>query len=360
MGTLPKMRAAVLLLLMHVACCAALECSGGQHNFEHDALRPAGWRNADQRFATKKEREGHHHIKCESARTAVEGNKTTFTRATMEFKLAEIGIGGQWGEALFTLPETRFRVREVNGVELSTETDGNAKATTVVPPSYEKYKVCEEADNSFTEFGDALVLESTYASFPGLKVSAYGFRSEDAKKRVLDGNQLFAIDADMGSCRMEIVAEIPVPANGTLSFMIQFYVHGSGWGKTEEEINAALQTREVGNEIVVTFNSTELMGMSTGLVCKSTKLAVPAANVTAERVDGSFQGEVWKYSVPRSVVASCGAVVFDPRMTPAGAPTLTASDAALDSGCAGSPSPPFSVRALTVIASALICAVIFS
>ena len=354
------MQATVLLMLLPVACCATLGCSNGEHEFQHNA-RPAGWSNADQRFGAKKEADGHHHIKCESARTTAAGNTTTYTRATMEFKLAEIGIGGQWGEALFTLPETRFRVQEVNGVELSTETNGNAKATTVVPTAYEKYKVCSHGDSkSFTEFGDALVLESTYASFPGLKVSAYGFRSEDAKKRVLDGNQLFAIDADMGSCRMEIVAEIPVPANGTLSFMIQFYVHGSGWGKTEEEINAALQTREVGNEIVVTFNSTELMGMSTGLVCKSTKLAVPAANVTAERVDGSFQGEVWKYSVPRSVVASCGAVVFDPRMTPAGAPTLTASDAALDSGCAGSPSPPFSVRALTVIASALICAVIFS
>ena len=34
-----------------------------------------------------------------------------------------------------------------------------------------------------------------------------------------------------------------------------------------------------------TFDDTELMGMSTGLVCKSTTLAVPASNVTREGVD---------------------------------------------------------------------------
>ena len=361
------MRAVVRLMLLHAACCAALDCSGSQHEFEHDAARPAGWKNADQRFAAKKERDGHHQIKCESARTPAEGNKTTFTRATMEFKLADIGIGGQWGEALFTLPETRFRIQEVNGVNLSEENDGNAKATTVVPPSYEKYKLCSSGDdNSFMEFGDALVLESTYAGFPGLKVSAYGFRSEEAKKRVLEGNQLFAVNADMGSCRMEIVAEIPVPANGTLSFKIRFYVHNEGWGKTEEEINAALQTREVGSEIVVSYQDTELMGMSTGLVCKSTKLAVPAANVTRERIDGAFQGEVWKYSVPRSLVASCGAVVFDPRMTPPNAPTLSApapGDAQADatpSDGRSARSVPFSVMALTVVSSVWAWCAIFS
>ena len=354
------MQATVLLMLLPVACCATLGCSNGEHEFQHNA-RPAGWSNADQRFGAKKEADGHHQIKCESARTPAAGNTTTYTRATMEFKLAQIGIGGQWGEALFKLPETRFRVQEVNGVELSTETNGNAKATTVVPTAYEKYKVCSHGDSkSFTEFGDALVLESTYASFPGLKVSAYGFRSEAVKKSVLQGNQLFSVDANMGSCRMEIVAEIPVPASGNFSFKIRFYVHGSGWGKTEEQINAGLQTQEVGNEIVVTFNSTELMGMSTGLVCKSTKLAVPAANVTREKVAGgsSTQGEVWKYSVPRAAVASCAALVFDPRMTPPNAPTLTsATPTKLHNGSAGSVSSPW---VLTVVANVLACRIIFS
>jgi hypothetical protein len=350
------MRAAVLLMLLHAACCSALGCSGGEEQFQKDA-RPAGWVLADQRFGARKEADGHHHIKCESARTPAQGNTTTtFTRATMEFKLAEIGIGGQWGEELFKLPETRFRLQEVNGVSLSTETNGNAKATTVVPKIYEKYKICSSDQNKFTEFGDALVLESTYASFPGLKVSAFGFRSEAAKKQVLQGNQLFAVDANMGSCRMEIVAEIPVPTSGNFSFKIQFYVHGSGWGKTESEINAALQTREVGNEIVVKYNSTELMGMSTGLVCKNTKLAVPASKVTLKRQDdASDQGEVWKYSVPRSAVASCEALVFDPRMTPAGAPTLSA---AFSAGSVSSPSPI--QMGLTVVAVVLAWRITFS
>jgi hypothetical protein len=100
---------------------------------------------------------------------------------------------------------------------------GNAKATTVIPTSYEKYKVCSSGDgNSFLEFGDAMVLESTYADIPGLKVSVFGFRSEDAKQQVLEGNKLFAVDANMGSCRMEIVVEIPVPESGDLSFEVQF------------------------------------------------------------------------------------------------------------------------------------------
>ena len=315
------MRAAVLVMLLCATCCAALECSGGIHEFENSP-RPSGWNNADQRFGAKKEKEGHHHIKCESAKTLTAGN-LTYTRATMEFKLAEIGIGGQWGEELFKLLETRFRVHKVNGVHLSTEEDGNSKATTVIPDSYKKYMVCSSDGDSFMEFGDALVLESTYAGIPGLKVTAFGFRSEDAKQRVLDGNQLFAVDANMGSCRMEIVVEIPVPANGDLSFEVQFYVHGSQGGKSEEEINNALKTKEVGNEIVVTYDDAELMGMSTGLVCKNTKLAVPSSNVTRERVPDYSQGEVWKYSVNRSAVTACGSVVFDPRMTPLGAPTLT-------------------------------------
>ena len=98
----------------------------------------------------------------------------------------------------------------------------------------------------------------------------------------------FSVDANMGSCRMEIVAEIPVPTNTSVdfSFKIRFYVHGSGWGKTEEQINAGLATQEVGNEIVVKFNNTELMGMSTGLVCKNTTLPVPASNVTRAKVAG--------------------------------------------------------------------------
>ena len=100
----------------------------------------------------------------------------------------------------------------------------------------------------------------------------------------------------------------------------------------EDQINAALKTQEVGNEILVTFDDTELMGMSTGLVCKSTTLTVPASNVTRERVDDGSKGEVWKYSVPRSAVAACGAVVFDPRMTPA-PPTLRMQQGALDAGC---------------------------
>ena len=331
------MRTTVVLMLLHAASCAALECSGGEHEFENSP-RPAGWTNADQRFGVKKESDGHHHIKCESARTPTAGTESvTYTRATMEFKLAEIGIGGQWGEVLFqlmeTVQETRFRVKEVNGVSLSTEQDGNAKATTVVPTSYEKYKVCSSGDDdSFMEFGDALVLESTYANadLSGLKVSAFGFRSEDAKKRVLEGNQLFAVDANMGSCRMEIVIEIPVPTSGDLSFEVEFYVHNA---TNEDQINAALKTQEVGNEILVTYDDTELMGMSTGLVCKSTTLAVPASNVTRERVDDGSKGEVWKYSVPRSAVAACGAVVFDPRMTPAGAPTLAMQQGAQDAGC---------------------------
>ena len=156
---------------------------------------------------------------------------------------------------------------------------------------------------------------------------------------------------------MEIVAEIPVPTNTSVdfSFKIRFYVHGSGWGKTEEQINAGLATQEVGNEIVVKFNNTELMGMSTGLVCKNTKLPVPASNVTRAKVAGgaSTQGEVWKYSVPRAAVASCGALVFDPRMTPPNAPTLTASDPVpLGSGSAGLVSSP-SAWILTVVANIL-------
>ena len=344
------MRAVLLMLLPVLGGCATLGCSNGEHEFEHNA-RPAGWTNADQRFGARKEADGHHQIKCESARTPAAGNTTTYTRATMEFKLAEIGIGGQWGDALFKLPETRFKINEVNGVQLETEANGNAKATTVVPTAYEKYKVCSHGDGgSFMEFGDALVLESTYASFPGLKVSAFGFRSDAAKQSVLQGNQLFSVDANMGSCRMEIVAEIPVPTNTSVdfSFKIRFYVHGSGWNKTEEQINAGLVTQEVGNEIVVKFDNTELMGMSTGLVCKDTALPVPASNVTREKVAGgaSTQGEVWKYSVPRAAVASCGALVFDPRMTPANAPTLTSAPTPLTS--APTPAPNLSNAAATV------------
>ena len=124
-----------------------------------------------------------------------------------------------------------------------------------------------------------------------------------------------------------------------------------------ELCEAGLATQEVGNEIVVKFNNTELMGMSTGLVCKNTKLPVPASNVTRAKVAGGAstqcdtQGEVWKCSVPRAAVASCGALVFDPRMTPPNAPTLTAP-VPLGSGSAGLVSSP-SAWILTVVANIL-------
>ena len=42
---------------------ATLACAGGMEAFQSDN-RPAGWADADQRFAVWKESGGHHHILC--------------------------------------------------------------------------------------------------------------------------------------------------------------------------------------------------------------------------------------------------------------------------------------------------------
>ena len=55
--------------------------------------------------------------------------------------------------------EIRARLIEINGVELSTDDNGNgnAKATTVIAPGYENYKLCGNGDGGTPwEFGDAL------------------------------------------------------------------------------------------------------------------------------------------------------------------------------------------------------------
>jgi hypothetical protein len=78
-------------------------------------------------------------------------------------------------------------------------------------------------------------------------MTIYGFRSEAAKKAALADETLFSVTANMNSCKLEVVAEIPVPAFGDLSFKLQFFVHHD---TKEETINKGLASSEVGDEIV--------------------------------------------------------------------------------------------------------------
>ena len=65
-------------------------------------------------------------------------------------------------------------------------------------------------------------------------------------------------------------------------------------------------------------NNTELMGMSTVLVCKTSVTAINALAITtltyAKQAGG--QGQTWWYMVKRAAIDTCGPVIFDPRLTP--------------------------------------------
>ena len=95
-------------------------------------------------------------------------------------------------------------------------------------------------------------------------MTTYGFRSEAAKTAALADETLFSVAADMGSCKVEVVAEIPVPASGDLTFKLQFFVHHD---TKEDTINNGLASSEIGNEIVgqwanLRFRTHSLLGAS--------------------------------------------------------------------------------------------------
>ena len=99
-------------------------------------------------------------------------------------------------------------------------------------------------------------------------MTTFGFRSEAAKKAALANETLFSVAANMGSCKLEVVAEIPVPASGDLSFKLQFFVHHD---TDEETINKGLASSEVGNEIVGQWAHPErqtLLRVVIAIVCR--------------------------------------------------------------------------------------------
>ena len=57
--------------------------------------------------------------------------------------------------------------------------------------------------------------------------------------------------------------------------------------------------------------------MSKELVCKNTATKLSAADVTYVKESDDW-GQTWKYTATEAAVASCGAIVFDPRMVPMG------------------------------------------
>jgi hypothetical protein len=179
-----SMLAQALLLSTCVAvtvnsAAATLACAGGMEAFQSDN-RPAGWADADQRFAVWKESGGHHHILCESG---VESGKAT--RTTVENVRTELGLKTGW-QSSNPDGEIRVRVTEVNGVELSTEMDGNAAATTAFAPGYDSYKLCGTGDGGDPwEIGDALALRSTYAAVPGFRMKHSAGACSDRMPRLM-------------------------------------------------------------------------------------------------------------------------------------------------------------------------------
>jgi hypothetical protein len=121
-----------------------------------------------------------------------------------------------------------------------------------------------------------------------------------------------------------------MPASGNPTFGLRFIVEVDRGGEgTQERKNAALVSTEVNDEILVSLNNTEIMGMSKKLICKlickKTKTQVPqsAINITKETVTEKFGdpevgGVRYQYSVNRNAVANCGALMFDPHVTPLG------------------------------------------
>ena len=101
----------------------------------------------------------------------------------------------------------------------------------------------------------------------------------------------------------------------------------------------------------VTYDSKELMAMSTEMVCKKSAAKVGASQVTYVKENEDW-GQTWKYAVDGTAVAGCEAIVFDPRMVPMGAGELVASDNS--AGAAGEGGSTASKDTATAVDSAAV------
>ena len=199
-----------------------------------------------------------------------------------------------------------------NGIDLWAASDSNVNYN--IAPGWDQYRICGDGTVANRwQFGDAMAIQATFTAIAGVKMTTYGFRSEAAKCAALEGDNTFTVPFDMGGCRLQVVVEIPVPGNGPLSFEVVFSVHHGQSGK-ENAINAALVSTQVEQDIVISYESRELVSMQTGLVCKQTEQAIPEAAIQREQPSGD--GVALIFQVQPYALQNCQSVVWDPLLSP--------------------------------------------
>lgn len=306
------MIAAALLAGSVAASAGAPTC---MDTFWGQDRRQSGWPDADTRLAYKVDSTSsnpHFHAYCESA---IDANGKTIQTAT-EIFVNDVGMQLGLAPRHPTISgnphgQINLYIQQINGNPPGT-------GTVSVPANYAQYQICDDGDKK--QFGDAMAVELSTSS--GTKFTSYGFRNNATKNSVLAGETLFSMPGSMSGCKIEVVAELPVPATGDLTWKVEV---GINRDSGEAAALASMSYAMVNDEVVISGRpggneNITLLAMATSVVCKTTKAKVATVTVTPEWGPGVRK---FSYAVPRADVASCGTVFWDPTVTP---PCETGSD----------------------------------
>jgi hypothetical protein len=284
----------------------------------------------DQRLAYWVEGDGHAHLLCQGKMA-----NGSYVQSTCEFRGGSIGFKTGWQSAN-PHGEVRWELTEVNGQAVS-------KGTIEVPSAYSKHALksdgCGTGDGGDPfQFRDAMVVENKLGG-TSATITALAFRNDGVKAEVLT-NEVYSVDADMGSCKLEMMVKIPVNPNGDTTFGISIRFHKD---EGEEELNQGLTAAnkdgmvEISSSLDAADGSKVALVMARGLICESSKQALANEDITISDLSNFPDDNTFTYSVKQSAASSCEFLYWDPTMTPfaGGGVTVTDTDRSFGAGLAG-------------------------
>lgn len=288
-----------------------------------DAL---GGRNAtDQRLGAMFEKVGHGHLKCEGL-----DSEGSIVQVTAELRGANIGFKAGWQSAN-PFGEVRWALTDVNGEQLP------EFGEITIPQKYQKYLICGDnppnIGNGIAQFSDALVLENKLqpASARSATITALAFLNDAKKASVLNGNEVYSLEQDMGGCKMEFMVKVPVNTAGDTTFAININFHMDNTEanpKAEEELNAGLTARNVNGMVVIdsalttSDGSKTALAMAESLICvkagATTGTSLDSKDVTISDLSGFPADRSFTYTIPKAVTdaGQCDFLYWDPTATP--------------------------------------------
>lgn len=308
-ATMLSMWSRGILISTFAGTAAEIVC---QKDFQNTADM-GGRADTDQRLGYWTEGAGHGHLLCQG----IDANGTV-VKSTCEFNGANIGFKTGWQSAN-PHGEVRWELTEVNGQSVS-------KGTLEVPAVYTEYELksddCGTGDGGDPfQFSDAMVVENKLGG-TSATITALAFLNDGKKKDVLKkGKAVYSVEADMGSCKLEMMVKIPVNPDGDTTFAININFHKD---EGEEELNAGLTAEnkdnmvEISSDLDAADGSKVVLVMARGLVCESTESNIANEDITISDLSRFPEDRSFTYSVSKSAADGCEFLYWDPTMTPFG------------------------------------------